>query len=550
MKSLILKIYTLLFVALLGISSCTKLEPKIFSRLTTEEFFSDPKAVDNAQDLVTIALPEMGNGEQMRLSNASGGQLLNLFNRQADNSSPYMKDAYLHIFDKNLPKQPWNLMWARDFYAGIGKANLTLSELQSVKSSSGKLRKVIADIKVARAYFFFQAMDCFGNIPLDTLFGADPNTVKTNPRIEVYNFIEKELRENIPFLDTRTNPKNRMNKYVGFALLAQLYLNAQVYTGTPAWDKVVPVCDSVINGPYSLTPNYFTNFQEENATSENMLLAFRFVKKPNTFILESLHEAGAEAIGTKGVGWSAFVGSADAYNIYNSNDKRRNMWLVGPQRKALNGERIIDGVPNTGDLIKFKTKVRRPNTKIPIDSMVVLNHSIATPRFGVTSTNPREADIEIERMVGVRNVKYYPKQNVNLQNEDLFNDYVLFRYADVILMKAEALLRLGNAGAAKIELDKITSRAYGNENFNIANPTLDDIYNERYREFMWEGHSRRDQIRFEVANPSTPYWSKARPLKPNADVGAISPGRFNNMLYPIPREQLLLNPRLRQNPGY
>lgn len=553
MKTLLFKIYFLFFIGLIALASCTKLESKIYSRLPTEEFFADPKAVDNAQDLVTIAMPELGNGEQIRLSNASGGQLLNLFNRQTDNSSSYMKDAYLHNFDKNLRKQPWNLMWTRDFYAGISKANLTLSELESLKTKSKNIRKVIADIKVARAYFFLQVLDCFGNAPLDTLFGADPKTVKTNSRLEIYNFVEKELRENIPFLDTRTNPKNRMNKYVGYAMLAQLYLNAQVYSGTAAWDKVVAPCDSVLKGPYSLTSNYFSNFEEENATSENMLLAFRNIGKVNTFILENLHEKGAPAIGVKGAGWSAFVGSADAYNIYDAADKRRNMWLVGPQREAAGSERIIDGVPNTGPLIKFIAKVRVPGS-VPvrvIDSLVTLNHQVATPRFGITVNNPRLADLEIERMVGVRNVKYYPKSGIVLQNEQMSNDYVLLRLADVILMKAEALVRIGNSSAAKAELDKITTRAYGSSNFNILNPTIEDIYNERYREFMWEGHSRRDNIRFEIANPSTPYWSKARPpLKPNADTGSIGPGRFNNMLYPIPAEQLLLNPRLVQNPGY
>jgi starch-binding outer membrane protein, SusD/RagB family len=535
-----------ILVLSIALSACSKLDTKIYSRLTTEEFFSNPKAIDNAQDLVTVALPDLGNGEQMRISNAAGGELLNLFAKETE-ESPYMEMAYKHIFDP-IEEKRWNLMWSRDFYAGIGKANLTLSEVESVPNKSKSIRKVLADIKVARAYFFFQAMDCFGNVPLDTLFGADPATIKTNSRLEVFNFIEKELKENIPFLDARTNPKNRMNKYVGYALLAQLYLNAQVYSGTPRWADVIPACDSVLKGPYKLNDNYFTSFLDEGGDMENILLAIKnpISTKNNTFIPETVHNLGGPAIGMTGSPWTAFVGSADAYNSYASQDKRKNMWLFGVQRVALNSERVIDGVANTGDNITVPVGSRRVN----------LEHTFPRDlQWGYDRTNPRNKPLILQDMYGARNVKYYP-----VKGSDVFlqgNDYVLLRLAEIVLNKAEALKRLGDDAGAAIELNKIRTRA-GGVGFSILNPTLKEIHDERSRELMWEGHSRRDNIRFEVADPNTPYWSMAKlPLKPDTDdaligpgSGKIGPGRYNNMLYPIPRTQRRLNPRLVQNPGY
>ncbi len=539
-KSLYIQTLLIIFVGIL-LSACTKLEPKIYSRLTTEEYFSNPKAIDNAQDLVTPALVSMGNGEQIRFSNAAGGETWNLFNRENDGFK-YMELAYQHIFDPSIEKQ-WNIMWARDFYAGIGKANLTLSELESIPNKPKTIRKVLADLKVARAFFFYHAMDCFGNIPLDTVYGADPNTVKTNSRLEVFNFIEKELKENIPFLDTRTTPKNRMNKYVGYALLAQLYLNAQVYTGTPRWDDVIPACDSVMKGPFDLNFNYFNSFIEGVSDKENLLLSLRdpFSPKNNTFIPENVHEQGGPAISLKGNPWSAFVGSADAYNSYSIQDKRKNMWLFGVQRTALGNERVIDGVANTGPIITLSESNNR---------LFELNYNYpATVRWGINLANIRNQPVRVQTMVGARNVKYYPTKDAEMNQ--LSNDYVLIRFAEIILTKAEALARIGNLSGAQTELNKIRTRAFASDNFNILNPTLAEIHDERARELMWEGHSRRDNIRFEIADPSTPYWSKAKPpLKPNADGDKIGPGRFNNMLYPIPRMQMRLNPKLVQNPGY
>jgi hypothetical protein len=125
------------------------------------------------------------------------------------------------------------------------------------------------------------------------------------------------------------------------------------------------------------------------------------------------------------------------------------------------------------------------------------------------------------------------------------NDLVMMRLADVYLMKVEAELRLNGSVRSLALFNSIRERAYGNASNNIANPTLEDIYNERTRELMWEGYSRRDGIRFEVAMPGTKYFSAAR-----APEKAEDPADGHRRVFPIPIAQISANNNLTQNPGY
>ncbi len=552
MKRNIFKFSFVFFAATLVLAACTKLEPKPYSGLTTEEYYKDSNSVNNAQDFVTTALIGFGNGEQTRIGNAAAFEMVDPLDRfgAIDGTPLYIKDAYQHNFKPALIR--FDQMWIT-FYTGISKANLTLSELAELKNRPSRIIKVEAELKIARAFFFFHAMDCFGNIPLDTMLNADPETVKTNSRMEVFNFIEKELLNNIPLLDDRIAPNNRMNKFVANTLLAQLYLNAKVYTGTPQWAKVIPACDAVINsGKYKLTTNYFENFSGQNSKDENILVSFREDipgAGTNTFITENLYDTGGPAVGIVGSPWNGFVGTAELYNVYQSEDVRRRQWLVGPQRASASvTERAVDGIPNTGEeLTGIDNKSK---------SRLVYNTNIRG--FGYDPkirTNPKDSQL----MAGPRNVKYYPKRG-GIVGTDLGNDYVIMRLADVIMMKGEAQFRMGDIAGAIATINPVRARGFGGKtNFNFTTLTIEDIRDERTREFMQENYARRDNIRFEDAGSAIKYWSgKAGEIrKDNGE--SFSPkkylkdkedGSINTRLYPIPVKQLILNPKLVQNPGY
>ncbi|MEP7319034.1 MAG: RagB/SusD family nutrient uptake outer membrane protein, partial [Panacibacter sp.] len=242
-------------------------------------------------------------------------------------------------------------------------------------------------------------------------------------------------------------------------------------------------------------------------------------------MMETIQDNGGPAVGITGSPWNGFCATADMYNKYESSDKRIRQWLVGPQREA-DGTRTIDDDYNPGADIAAGGGT--------------LSYNLSVISFD-KGLYPNEDSFNF---AGARNVKYYPEQNGNCDGTNMGNDLVMMRYADVLLMKVEAELRLNGTVASIDLLNQVRERAYGDALHNIANPTLDDIYDERTREFMWEGYSRRDGIRFEVA-AGKPYFSAARAPEKSAD---NTDG--HTRIFPIPAIQIASNANLIQNPGY
>ncbi len=148
-------------------------------------------------------------------------------------------------------------------------------------------------------------------------------------------------------------------------------------------------------------------------------------------------------------------------------------------------------------------------------------------------------------LVGARNIKYFPDANIPY---DQSNDMVVFRLADILLMKAEALLRAGSDQTTALSLvNQIRERAYGNSDHDITfgDLTLDFILAERARELSWEGWRRNDLIRYEVgAGTVSKYFGAPRAPEKAADPDA------HYQIFPIPQLQMASNPNLVQNPGY
>ena len=305
-----------------------------------EVFWSDPAQAANAVAPVYDALNGFANGENMRLSNSSGGQIADI---RAFGGGGYLQKMWKHTWDAS--DGSLNQMW-NTFYKGVTASNFIMSQLEGLADRPSNYNKIVAQLKVMRAFFLYHAMDNFGNIPLDTLYGADPNSIKTNPRLEVFNFLEKELIATAPLLDNKSDSNyGRANKQVAYTLLAQLYINAQVYTGTPRWADAISACDKVIgSGLYSLSTNYFNNFSFDNNNhkNENILVAPKD-RVLNNFpgMMETINDNGGKAVGITGTPWNGFCATADIYNKYQASDKRIRQWLVGRQREA-NGTRTID----------------------------------------------------------------------------------------------------------------------------------------------------------------------------------------------------------------
>jgi hypothetical protein len=323
----------------------------------------------------------------------------------------------------------------------------------------------------------------------------------------------------MPFLSKETGLAyySRINYYVAQMILAKLYLNAEVYTGTPQWDKALAACDSIYQdgaGPYSLEADFFANFQENATSSREHILGVPFDKvmaQGFEIHLFTLHYNLQSRFGLLSATWNGICGQEAFYNYFEEGDYRRFGMLAGVQTDD-EGNVIED--PN---FEKFDpTNPTKP--KDPDGAQLNL-----TPFVNQLEPN-------CLRQCGARVAKF-----PFIEGSDRYtsNDFPIFRYADLLLMRAEILLRQGNAGDALTLVNQVRARA-GVADFTEL--TFDNLLEERARELYAEGHRRSDLIRFGK-------YLDARWEKPD-----VTP-EFRE-LWPIPQAQIDANPNLDQNDGY
>ncbi|SFC60789.1 RagB/SusD family nutrient uptake outer membrane protein [Flavobacterium phragmitis] len=488
----------------LTLFSCTDIDENVYDKYPAEDFYGTPEGADIALASVYAQIP----GEFMR-DNASGVGYAGADNGWYDMNCmssdeqviPHRNTGDWQMDFARLHKHEWlptdfiiNNTW-NWLYKSIFSANLAVSLLEKSNAEASK----IAEAKTLRAFFYYLLIDDYGDVPFFTDNNITVDKIPQSSRKEVYDFIVKELTENVELLSgTRGgNYYGRFNKWAGYTLLAKVYLNAEVYTGTPKWNEALAACNKVADGGFTLHSGaadasnplgskYYELFGDVLPEDETILPIYATldIVSRNVYAFRSLYGAHAQALfGFSG--WNGTIVPKAFFLKYDANDIRRKQFLFGEQPGGFNYTLDVASLDNPG----------------------------ADPQ------------------AGVRNVKFYPV--APRTGGGASNDFPIFRYADVILMMAECHARLGNAAAAKPFIDQIRVRA--GLNALDHNPTLDDIYNERGFELNWEGHRRQDMIRFDkflLANefrPASPAFRK---------------------LFPIPTSALDANRGLKQNPGY
>lgn len=491
-------------VSFLALFSCTDVNENVYDKYAADDFYSTPEGANSALAGIYAQIP----GEFTR-DGATGVGYAGADNGWYDlNCMSSDEQVIPHRTDGNwqedyarLHKHTWlptegiiNNTW-NWLYKGIFNANLAVGLLEKSNAETAK----IAEAKVLRAFFYYLLIDDFGDVPFYTDNNVTVDKIPQASRKEVYNFIVKELTENVELLYGTKGGDfyGRFNKWAGYTLLAKVYLNAEVYTGEAKWSECLAACNKVSDGGFSLHSGeantssplgnkYYELFGDVSPQDETILSIFATIDilSRNVYAVRSLSGLNAKALFGYD-GWNGTIVPKDFYLRYADNDIRKKQFLVGEQAGGVTYTLDVPSLDNPG----------------------------APPQ------------------AGVRNIKFYPA-GANTGG-GASNDFPIYRYADVILMMAECNVRLGNAGAAKPFIDQIRVRA--GLDALIANPTLDDVYNERSLELNWEGHRRQDMIRFNKF------------LLPN-QFRAESPA-FRK-LFPIPTSALNANRSLKQNPGY
>jgi starch-binding outer membrane protein, SusD/RagB family len=507
----------------LGALACTDLTVEPKSTVTEANIFADVNSYRSFIAKVYAGLAvggQQGGDGQTDIQGIDGGfsQYIRLYWEHEELPTD---EAVIAWGDPGLPdlnKQSWGAtnpfvaaMYYR-IYFQIGMANEFLRQSTDEKLASrgqtalkATLATYRAEARFLRALSYWHGIDLFGDIPLVTdadQLGSTPPQQAT--RADIYNFIVSELtaiQGDLPA--PGPTAYGRATAPAASMLLAKLYLNAAVYTGTANYAGALTAAQAVIAGPYTLDPSFRHNFQADNNTSPEIVFAVpedglktQTYGSTNFLIHASCGtDMNSNDYGVDGC-WYGLRLKPEAYNKFGSGDSRASFFVA----TAGHGPAIVN-IGTFEDGIKAPKYSNRTST-------------------GGAGQNPGFAD----------------------------TDFPMFRLADAYLIYAEAVLRGGGGTRAQalIYLNALRQRAYGNTSGNItdAQMTLDFILDERARELLWEGHRRTDLVRYGRFTGGTYLWA----WKGGVAGGTTTDVHLN--LFPLPANELVANPNLHQNPGY
>ena len=522
-------------IAITLFASCTKLDEKelLYDTVIGENFLkTDAELASAVAAAYTPLYGFGGNVHQIPLNEVTTDELV-VPTRGADwGDGGHWVRLQQHTTKKDDPdpNNGWNFG-----YGGISNCNKLIAILAT--STSPSAPAYVAELKALRAIYYYWMLDWFGRVPLVTDFSnTTPPANKT--RAEVYAFVEQELTASLatlPVAGPQDGPLyGRVTKYVAQTALAKLYLNAQVYTGTAQWDKCIAACDAVINSAkYSLSPNYSDVFSRTNTGNIEIIWAVPYdgVKAGGMNInMMTLHLNSDKSYNINAQPWNGFATIQEFYQSYI--DPVQN---PGPQGSVVGLDPA--GTPTTGTLDKrmLNNFLVRPQFNTSGARILDGGADVTDPDGPPLTFTPYINELQPNgwRQSGARIGKFgfYTGMTSNMDN-----DWPIFRYGDVLLMKAEATARKNNNWNDPVTLamvNQIRTRAGVTP---VATLTAATFAAERGREMFIECWKRQDMIRFGTYNSA---W-RFHPADADAHVN----------IFPIPETQLNANKNLTQNPGY
>jgi hypothetical protein len=496
--------------ALLSLQACTDLGETPVSAITPENFYRNEQEVLGGLASVYASL-RSSLWNYYNLSEISSDEFIvpTRGSDWFDNGRWLQIHRQLWEANSSATGEDINGAWV-DAFTGVARANVLLGALQNVTVTNQAV--IDAEIRTLRAFYYYMLMDMFGGVPIVTT--TDIIARERNTRADVFAFIEDELlavRDALPEQWDDAN-NGRMTRGAATAILASMYLNAEVFTGTadvgglqrgaPRWQEAASMADEILNsGAYSLATDWKSNFRHDNHLSPENILVVKYVAEEGIgfeMIYRGLHYTQATP-----APWNGFATIAETYYAFDRDDLRDDIFLVGQQFNVETGQPVDD---RTGQ-----------------------------PLFFTPEINDITAATEGE---GVRIYKFPADPNASGQWHG--NDYPYFRLGEIYLIKAEALNELNRTDEA-ITLINTTIR---DRVFSPPEPlplglsqaaARDAILNERLFELTAEAKRRQDLIRHDKYLLP---WSHKEQRE------------AYRVLMPIPPGQLNANPLLVQNPGY
>ena len=524
--------------------SCTDLDEVLYDKVTADNFFKTEQELIAGLGAAYSSFGGLGNHSNLWSTNELVSDELVITTKGGDwFDGGVLQQLHLHTFtpDNGFFNNTWGFL-----YGGVNTANRLIYQFEDLKAKGNPgADAFIAELRAIRALWYYWIMDGFGRGPLSTDF-TDTQAKGAATRQELYNFIESELNAVIPVLPTVKDATTygRMTRWAALAVRAKLYLNAGVYTGTTQWTKAAADAQAIIaSGLYNLEPTYKDNFATNNAGSNENIFVYPYDKVFNegfNWPMMTLHYASQTVYNFTAQPWNGYSVVEEFYNSYS--DPVTNPGPQGPVWKGLAKDANNDKIPDdVGTLdARLSNFVVGPQYKPSGDKAIdpaFEGAGSAQPDPDGTALNftPKlnELGPNAWRQGGARIGKYAYELG---GTPNMSNDFVVFRYADILMIRAEALWRVDPASAEALTLvNQIRTRAKVTPFVSL---NADNLLAERGREMFAEMTRRQDLIRFGK-------FAQAWGFKP-----AKTESATKYALFPIPKQQLDANSKLTQNPGY
>jgi len=504
-----LKLTLILAVSFFALFGCANLDEELKEDLTAEEA---KIVLEESTDVDALLAVVYDNFKSPMQDQAR------LFSLQQHTTDETMGPTRGPDWDDNgiwrvLHNHSWDAdhLFMKDTFNELLRAVFNSTQVLAFNASDSQ----IAEAKFLRAFAMFHVNDLWGQVPFrepgENLLQA-PNVLQEKDAID---FIISEVEAGMSALPTGSIHK--ANPDAARALLAKAYLNRGVYgsRANPQFDagdmaKVIQYCDEIINsGNYSLASNFYDNFRPDNNTaSPELIFAHDNIGGNNSGNVRARWHCGMH-YNQNPSGWNGFCTISDFYDKFDDNDIRKS--YTDPDLQAKSGLTLgfLEGQQFDADGNALQDRKGNP---------LAFTREVSLVETG--------DNLEI---TGVRVVKWTPDFD---GGDHADNDFTYYRYADILLMKAEALMRTGdNAGALALVNELRSARG----NAELSALSEEALLDERGFELYWENQRRTDLIRF---GKFLDAWTE----KPAS--GA------ERLVFPIPNEALAANPNLTQNPGY
>lgn len=528
-----------LAAAVLGITaSCTDLDVDVKSKYT--EYPNDPVAIEGKMSDVYYSFRQALGNNYNRVQTFSSDEATGVsFGTDYFDKGENIHPSIHNFMSSDDPASYWT-----DLASGITKCNKIIEEFKETP-------KVAAPARLMRAFYHFILMDSYGDVPVLDHLPADNEAVVRSPRKEVAEFIEKEVKECLPDLSDKNDASTygKPNKWMAEALLVKLYINWGVYTcgdvtkydaattKNSKLDECVKYCDDIIgSGLFNLNDSYRKKFMFDNGPQiKDFIYAMPYDKVSAQGLLYGRYRAFRRIDDGDTEGYYGGKMGKSCAGICAMNPEFADLFcLEGDDRN----DAVLKGKVFIHDAITGE-ETDKPyiykGTQLELTKTITLQEGgLATLNCGATPDGWRQ---------GYRSIKFYPNPNeYSVYNRYQSNDVPIFRYADIILTKAEAVKR----GATATNGDTPQSlfnqiRSYVHAPLLDHDPSLQEILDERGREFFDENWRRNDMIRFGTFESEYGFHKHSNP-----------DARFDKTcrILPVPDDILKENTNWEQNPGY